>query len=104
MIGPGIKQVDLQKKIAQIVRDRLNVPHYRIFVFGSRAQGRADERSDIDIGIQSQSPIPAGVLGDIRAELDELPVLQKIDLVDFSGVSEEFKRVAMQTMEILYEQ
>lgn len=93
----------LKKEIVEIITRRINLPHYRIFIFGSRASGKATERSDIDIGIESAEMIPVGLIPGIKEELDNLPVLQKIDLVDFRGVSDGFKEVAKQKVEVLYE-
>lgn len=95
----------LKKKIVEIINQKLDLSHYKIFLFGSRINGTADERSDIDIGIQSlDSYLPTGVISDLQLELDEkLPILQKIDLVDFNNVAEDFKKVALQNIEVIYE-
>jgi predicted nucleotidyltransferase len=79
---------------AALVRRHLPDPAYRIFLFGSRADGSAHERSDIDIGIEGPKPIPPEALSLIQEELEEAPTLYTIDVVDFSRVSERFRRVA----------
>jgi predicted nucleotidyltransferase len=79
---------------AKIVRRHVPDPAYRIFLFGSRADGSAHERSDIDIGIEGPRPVPATALALIQEELEEAPTLYTIDVVDFARVSEEFRRVA----------
>jgi len=83
-----------------------NIPftHYRLFYFGSRVSGRATSRSDFDIGVEAESKIPLYVIEKIKEELEEVPILQKIDLVDFSRVSEDFLMEAKKNMEIIYEQ
>jgi len=94
---------ELKEKIVEIIKRQLNLPHYKVFLFGSQANKKADERSDLDIGIEASSPLPPHVLAKIREELDQLPVIQKIDLVDFNLVSSDFKEVALQSIEVLYE-
>ncbi len=69
-------------------------PAYRIFLFGSRADGTAHERSDIDIGIEGPSPVPMEALTLIHEELEDAPTLYTIDVVDFARVPEKFRRVA----------
>lgn len=91
-------------KIIKIFKKWLKLPHYRIFFFGSRVNANADPRSDIDIGIETAGEIPLNILNEIKAELEELPLLQKFDVVDFKNVSEDFKKVALQKIEVLYEQ
>lgn len=80
---------------AEVVRRHLPDPAaYRIFLFGSRADGSAHERSDIDIGIEGPAPVPAAALAMIQEELEEAPTLYTIDVVDFARVSDKFRRVA----------
>lgn len=81
---------------AAIVRRHVPDPAYRIFLFGSRAEGTAQERSDIDIGIEGPAPVPQEALTLIQEELEEAPTLYSVDVVDFRRVSEKFRRVAGQ--------
>jgi predicted nucleotidyltransferase len=79
---------------AEIVRRYVPDPAYRIFLFGSRAEGTARERSDIDIGIEGPCPVPHEALALIQEELEEAPTLYSVDIVDFSRVPEKFRRIA----------
>lgn len=78
-------------------------PRVKVFVFGSRATGRAGLRSDIDLGIDLGHAIAPEVLAALRDAFDELPIMQKVDLVDFSGVDDAFKAVDLQQIASLYE-
>ena len=98
-----MEKEDLSKSVKEIINKKLRLPHYKIFFFGSRVSGKASEWSDYDIGIEVSGRIPPGVLMDIEDELKNLRIMQKIDLVDFSGVSEEFKKVALRDIEVIYE-
>ena len=75
----------------------------QLFLFGSRATGRAVPRSDIDIGLYLGHPVSPEVLAAIREAFDELPILQKVDVVDFATVDDAFKVVALQQTRNLYE-
>jgi uncharacterized protein len=79
---------------ADIVRRHVPDAAYRIFLFGSRAEGTAHERSDIDIGIEGPEPVSLEALSAIQEELDEAPTLYTIEVVDFTRVPEKFRRVA----------
>jgi len=83
---------------AEVVRRHLPDPAYRVFLFGSRADGTAHERSDIDIGIEGPQPVPQATLASIQEELEEAPTLYTIDVVDFRRVSEKFRRVAQRRL------
>ena len=75
---------------------------YRVVLFGSRATGRARERSDFDIGVSGPSPLPAAVFHRIADRLDEIPTLYRIDWVDLTAASPTFQREALKTTEVLH--
>jgi predicted nucleotidyltransferase len=99
-----IKSGEFKEKVKKIITRWVKLPHYRVFIFGSRVNGKAGIRSDIDIGIEAAKKIPGAAMVTMREELAELPIMQKIDLVDFKDVSANFRSVAMENMEVLYEQ
>lgn len=88
------------EKVEKIIREEMDCD-YRLFLFGSRVKDYFHEKSDIDIGILSEKPLAAIQLFSIKEKIDEIPTLLKIDFVDFSVVSEDFRTVALkQTKEI----
>jgi len=89
----------LKKLILEIAGRHLDLNKYRLFFFGSRVSGTGDERSDIDIGIEGPEPVPASPLAEIEEELENLPVLYKIEIIDFKKVSPDFREVALQHVE-----
>jgi predicted nucleotidyltransferase len=76
---------------------------YRVFLYGSRATGTAWERSDFDVGVLGQAPMPVPLFWEIKDEFDAIPTLCKIDWVDFSKVSPTFRSRALEHIEVLYE-
>jgi predicted nucleotidyltransferase len=98
-ISPMTDQ-ELKQTIVHIIRKYLgNAPAVNIFLFGSRAARQHIPRSDYDIGIETGTPIPFAMMGRIQADLDELPVLQRIEVVDFCRVSDAFKKEALVSVE-----
>ncbi len=97
-------ELEIRAEIVGIVRRHHAAGHFKLFLFGSRATGTTSERADYDIGLESPTPIPSAHLAKMEADLDELPILQKVDLVDFSRVSDDFANVANEGRVILYEQ
>lgn len=91
----------LKKQILEIAGKYLNLDKYEIFFFGSRISGKGDERSDIDIGIEGDEPVPPAALEEIRDELEKIKTLYKIEIVDFKKVSPEFYNTAKQFIEII---
>lgn len=91
----------LKKNILEILGKYLDISKYRVFFFGSRVLGHNDESSDIDVGIEGAEPIPLAVMSNIEEEIEEMPTLYKIEIVDFCRVPKKFKEVAEQTIELI---
>ncbi|MEW6557533.1 MAG: nucleotidyltransferase domain-containing protein [Elusimicrobiota bacterium] len=89
----------LEKEVLQIVSRYLDTNFYKIFFFGSRVRGTNFPRADIDIGIEGPEEIPSAKKITIEDDLNNLPILYKIDFVDFKNVSEEFKQEALKYKE-----
>lgn len=76
---------------------------HQVVLFGSRAQGNAKSRSDFDLGVVGNTPLPLEDFFAIQDMLDELPTLYRIDWVDFARVSERFRAQALKNIEVIYE-
>jgi predicted nucleotidyltransferase len=96
------KSVDyLRQKLLEIIKAYPELADSKLFFFGSRVTGQGDERSDVDVGIYGREPVPPRIWLDIQEAVEEIPVLYKIDLVDFQRVSPAFREVALQEVEAL---
>ena len=92
----------LKKEILEIIGKYLDLGKYRIFFFGSRVgKNKSDEHSDIDIGIEGLEEISYKTISDIKEDIDNLPVLYKIEVVDFKNISSDFREVALQHTEAI---
>jgi len=98
-----VERAAITEQIVRAVRRHMPLAHYRLFYFGSRAAGCATPRSDYDVGIQAGAPVPGEAIVKIEWDLDEIPILQKIDLVDFYNVSASFTKRAMQAIQVIDE-
>lgn len=89
----------LKKEILSILRKHVDLAGFRVFFFGSRIDGTGGERSDIDIGIEGSKSVPIEAMSAIKEDVDRIPVLYRIDVVDFSGTSDDFREVALKHVE-----
>jgi len=64
------------------------------------ASGEARPASDYDIGLYQGSEIPWKVMSRIQNELEEFPIPVDIELVDFSAVSDDFKKLALKNIRL----
>lgn len=76
---------------------------YKIVLFGSRAVGRARPRSDFDIGVVGDHPMPLDVFYRIEDKLEALPTLYSIDWVDLSRASHAFRVKALAEASVIHE-
>ena len=58
----------------------------RVYFFGSRVSGKAQERSDFDVALHGVLPVEPRLFARIRTALDDLPTLYRVDLVDLACV------------------
>lgn len=91
----------LKQEILSAVGRHVDLRRYHVFIFGSRAGRTAHERSDVDVGIEGPGPIPAEAFLEIQEEMEHLPTLYRVDVVDFARVDDRFRRVAKQQIERL---
>jgi uncharacterized protein len=89
-----MSEIDIRPQDLDILRGILKagLPHHaRVFVFGSRASGKARRSSDLDLAIDADralTPDERAALGE-AFENSDLPY--KVDLVDIHGVDEGFR-------------
>lgn len=82
---------------------RTRLAGHRVVIFGSRARGDARPRSDFDIGVIGESPLPLQDFYALADQIEDLPTLYRIDWVDFARASEKFRRSALTSMKVIYE-
>ena len=77
-------KLGLSEKHFQLIVETLKQTDIdRAVVFGSRAKGNWSENSDIDIAVFGE-----GVnVGSLVAQLDELPMPYKFDIVDYNSIN-----------------
>ena len=93
--------MQIKQWLKTTLEDNLQDISYRAFIFGSQANRSDLIRSDIDVGILADNEIPDTHLVKISNAIENLPMLYKIDLVDFKQVSEKFRSVALKNVEWL---
>lgn len=91
----------LKKELLEIIGKRLDLSQYKVFFFGLRVTNSGTDRSDIDVGIEGPEPVSGLLIEDIKEEIDRLPTLYTIDIVDIHQVTSKFREVALREIEPL---
>ena len=82
----------MDPKHYKIVADILaQYPQYTFYAFGSRTNGNPKEFSDLDLCCKTT--IPRSIVSDIQGLLYESRLPYKVDIVDLTRCSEEFKNL-----------
>jgi predicted nucleotidyltransferase len=66
-----------------------------LFVFGSFARGNPRPNSDLDLGVTWRGQPDPRLFTQLYWELQAMPTIRKIDLVDFARAAPGFTRVAL---------
>ena len=75
----------------------------KVYAFGSRVKGTARKNSDLDLIIKSELPIALNDLYDIKDTFSESDILYRVDLSDWSRLSDSFKEAIEHELVLIYE-
>lgn len=75
---------------------------YQIVLFGSRARRNHRERSDFDVGVIGEEPLPLKTYYQISDFLESLPTLYRIDWVDLNRAMVKLRENALKHSVVLY--
>jgi len=76
---------------------------HKVVLFGSRAGGKPRPRSDFDVGVIGDEPLPVKVFYEIDDMLENLPTLYRIDWVDLNKAAPSLRKRALDHAEVIYE-
>lgn len=97
-----------EAEIMQMLKDlfasrQSDLKQHRVLLFGSRARGNARQRSDFDLAVDGDEPLPLEKFYAIETALEALPTLYRFDWVDLTKVNEGFRAEAMKSARVIYE-
>jgi len=95
--------IDLPLKNLELVRTilRTSVPQYDVWAFGSRVSRRAQPFSDLDLAIIADRPLDFALLGEIRDTLSESDLPIRVDVLDWTCITENFQEIIRNQYEII---
>jgi len=87
--------MDLQPEHHRILCDILaaHLPGHEVRIFGSRATGTAKPHSDVDLVIMGVEQLPITTMRILRDAFDDSDLPFQVDLVEWAGTSEEFRKI-----------
>lgn len=74
-----------------------------VWVFGSRATGKAKRYSDLDLCIKANEPLGLDVMSALAEDFSDSDLPWKVDLVDWHSISEAFRAIIDRDKVILWQ-
>lgn len=81
--------------LKSVMNRYLDDSKYKAFIFGSRTQPRHRRFCDLDIGIMGSTALLSSTLLQIKEDLSRSDIPYLTDVVDFSTVSKDFRKIAL---------
>ena len=89
----GVLPVRLVRELQKLAK-KYQADGLDLFVFGSFARGEPYSTSDLDLGVEWRKKPDPKTFSRLYWEVQSLPTIRKIDLVDFSQTNPDFRRLA----------
>jgi predicted nucleotidyltransferase len=94
---------DSLKMLIKIIESVLKEKGVTVYLFGSRATGKATSTSDIDIGIVLKKNMGSDKkIALLKEKIENSNIPYKVDVVDLSQVSESFRKQILKEGKILW--
>lgn len=96
-------RLKLSPRHFQLVRGILRryVPCIEVRAFGSRVSGGNREWSDLDLVVVSAESLEPLLLADLRIAFEESELPFQVDVLDWWGISEEFRDILSADYEVI---
>ena len=101
-----MKPIDITPSDLETVRCilREHTPGLEVRAFGSRVSWTAREISDLDIALLTDEPLSTARMTNLKAAFTKSYLPFRVDIVDWAGASESFRKVIESEHVVLVEQ
>ena len=95
--------INLEKKHLDFVKATLKqyIPDHTVWLFGSRTTEKIKPYSDIDLCIITEKPLDIAIMVELSLAFEESDLPYKIDILDWSLIKENFKKIILEKYEII---
>ena len=89
--APDIRKTSVAK-VREMVVAALAGSGAGVWLFGSCARGDAGHLSDIDVAVESATPLPLGLLAELREALEESTIPYRVEIVDLRDAGPDYRQ------------
>ena len=95
--------INLEKQYLTLLKQYLHkyIPDQEVWLFGSRVTEKIKAFSDIDIAVINEAPLETALLAELNYAFKESDLPYKVDIVEWQGLSNVFKKNIEQCYEVL---
>ena len=93
---PSKYMAQLKKMVLDFFKDE----KVKIFLFGSRAQGKNSVTSDVDLGIWPKTNKDAKKITLLKEKIENSNIPYKVDIVNLKEISNDFKKEILKKAKI----
>lgn len=93
-----MSEVDIRPQDLDVLRNILKagLPHHaRVFVFGSRANGKARRSSDLDLAVDAERALSPDERAALREAFENSVLPYKVDVVDMHSIDAGFRALVV---------
>ena len=96
------QNINLDKKQFELLNKLLTkyIPNKTVWAYGSRVNGKAGKRSDLDLAVFDCTPVQ---IMDLKYALEESRLLISVDVMDWNNIPDSFKENIKKQYVILQE-
>jgi uncharacterized protein len=88
--APDIRKASVAK-VREMVVAALAETNADVWLFGSCARGDAGHLSDIDVAVETATPLPIDLLARLREALEESTIPYRVEIVDLGDTDRRFR-------------
>jgi len=98
------REAEIMKMLVDLFASKsADLEKHRVLLFGSRARGTAKQRSDFDLAVDGDEPLPIDKFYELEDALEALPTLYSFDWVDLASANSRFRDEAIKSAQVIYE-
>lgn len=100
-----LEMIKVREGQLKIIMDILNkfVPNCEVRAYGSRYKGNPREYSDLDLVIVGKEKLNWELMAGVRGAFEESDLPFRVDVIDWHGINEEFRKVIEAGYEVMLE-
>lgn len=92
MANPQKIEISPEEAVIVLAILQAHVPDRPVWAFGSRTNGKARRRSDLDLAVGGDEPLSLRTRSQLAEDFDQSDLPYRVDVVDLADITPEFRQ------------